>query len=101
MVSASLDSAMHLDAADVGIDGTLNVKHLALGVNGPWNAQEIWSGRDPAEIINFRELKAIWRLLTGPIGHKLVQQGKKKLLLHAGSQVVVRVTNAFVSASRP
>lgn len=83
-----------------GVWGTLNVENLSPGVDGPWRAQGIWSWKDRAESISYRELKAIRMLLSGPLGKQLVASGKRSLLLHIDNQPVVHIANALVSASR-
>ena len=94
-------ASIHTDAADVGYGGTLNVEDLSAGVPGKWKAQGIWSWKDRAQSISYRELKAIRMLLTGSLGKQLLHQHHRDLLLHVDNQAVVHVINALVSASRP
>lgn len=101
MTPPSATAALHTDAADVGYGGTLNVSDLRPGLPGQWNAQGIWSWRDRAESISYRELKAIRLILTGSLGSQLLHRGHRDLLLHVDNQAVVHITNALVSASRP
>ena len=99
--SPSTPSCYPLRRRRHGIWGTLRFDNLEQGIDGQWHAQGIWDWRDRAHFISYRELKAIRKLLTGHLGHKLEQESVQSLLLHVDNQAVVHITNALVSASRP
>lgn len=101
MVPISPTAALHTDAADVGFGGTFRNDDLRPGIDGHWKEQGIWSWKDRAESINYRELKAIRMLLQGSIGSRIAEEGHRELLMYVDNQSVVHITNAFVTASRP
>lgn len=85
----------------MGYGGTLNVQDLSPGVPGYWQAQGIWSWRDRAQSISYRELKAVRLLLTGSLGTEVTRGEHRNLLLDIDNQAVDHITNSFVSASSP
>ena len=66
-----------------------------------WCDQGVWDWKDRAESITNRELKAIRKIMQGTIGMEVQRRGLRELLLHVENQVVVHITNSFVTASRP
>lgn len=93
-------ASIHSDAADMGYGGTLNFVDMEAGVDGEFHDQGVWSWKDRAESITYRELKAIRLLLMGRLGNRLALSREQNLLLHVDNQAVVHITNAFVSSSR-
>jgi hypothetical protein len=94
------NSIMHIDAAHVGLGGTLALNGNP-GDPGTWQAQCIWQWRDRAECISARELKATRMLLVGQLGERVKREGISMLRLCIDNTSVVHVTNAFVASSRP
>jgi Reverse transcriptase (RNA-dependent DNA polymerase) len=94
------DMSLHTDAADLGFGGTLGPVGRP-GDQGLWESQGVWSWKDRAASITYRELKAVRLLLMGNLGKKVQSVGATKLVLHCDNAAVVHITNAMVSASRP
>lgn len=101
MTPMKVDSALNANTADVGYCGTLNSADNRLEVSGELQIQGVWSWKDRAKTITYRELKAIRVLMVGPMGQKIIYEKHKNILLHGDKKAVVQITNGLVFASRP
>lgn len=91
---------MYADAADVGFGYTLSTDSLEADKFGMWCDQAMWSLRERAESITFRDLNAVRLLLERKLGEATTAHDLKHLRLWCDNQTAVHVTNSFVSASQ-
>jgi hypothetical protein len=91
---------MHIDAANVGFGGTLEVEGNP-GDPEQWQEQGIWEWKDREECILVRELKEIRMLLMGTLGERVNKEGISLMRLWVDNSSVVHETNAFVTSRKP
>lgn len=92
--------AIHFDVAYFGFGGTLNTQNLNAKVDGQFKAQWIWSQKDHAKSINYRESKEMPLLLSESTGNQIAMEVHHDLRLHVDNQAVVDIKHAFNLASR-
>lgn len=95
IVPPPADVAIESDAADLGLCGTLNPSDLRSGVPGLWCDQGVWDWREWLRSINRRELRAVWRMLSGALGEWFQISPTEWVQLHNDNMMVVHIVNSF------
>lgn len=91
--------ALHGDASDVGLGGTLGLDTSA-GSPCFRETRGIWSGKDLQKSIILREWRAI-RILLNRSFDEFVSAPLQRIMLHEENASVVTILNAILSTSLP